>query len=66
MDKLRAHGRSASPSSELGYRSAFVGAVLAALPGARTNANPAMVTLGPPWRCPAAIRSSLSWTVPRA
>lgn len=46
MDKLRVHGSVRVTVEQLGYRSAFVGAVLAALPGARTNASPAMVTLG--------------------
>jgi hypothetical protein len=46
MDKLRAHGSVRVTVEELGHRSAFVEAVLAALPGARSTASPATVTLG--------------------
>ena len=46
MDKLRARGTVSVTVEELGHRSAFVGAVLATLPGASATARPAAVTLG--------------------
>jgi hypothetical protein len=46
MDKLRTHGSVRVTVEELGHRSAFVGAVLAALPGVHVANNPGTVTLG--------------------
>ncbi len=48
LDRLKAHGSVRVSVEELGHRSAFVGAVLATLPGARFVENPATVTSGPP------------------
>jgi hypothetical protein len=45
MDKLRARGTLRITVEELGHSSAFVGAVLAVLPGVSATANPATVTL---------------------
>jgi hypothetical protein len=46
MDKLRANGSVRIAVEELGHRSAFVGAVLSTLPGARVTGSPATVFLG--------------------
>jgi hypothetical protein len=46
LDKLAAHGSVQVTVGELGQRSAFVGAVLATLPGAQFTGSPAEVTLG--------------------
>ena len=46
LDKLQMHGSVRVNVEELGHRSAFVGAVLATLPGARFTKNPATVMLG--------------------
>jgi hypothetical protein len=48
VDRLEANGSVRVNVEELGHRSAFVGAVLATLPGARFLVNPATVTTGPP------------------
>jgi hypothetical protein len=53
LDKISAHGSVRVHVDELGYRSAFVGAVLATLPGAQFTSNPATVTLHPPAGLPA-------------
>jgi hypothetical protein len=45
MDRLRAHGTVHVSVEELGHRSAFVGAVLATLPGVSTTTSPATVTV---------------------
>lgn len=47
-DKLRMHGSIRVTVDELGHRSAFVGAVLATVPGAQFTKDPATVTLGAP------------------
>ncbi|MBM7813718.1 hypothetical protein [Saccharothrix algeriensis] len=46
LDRLFARGRVAATTSELGYRSAFVAAVLGTLPRAVVSRNPAVVSLG--------------------
>ena len=46
LDKLKMHGSVRVNVEELGHRSAFVGAVLATLPGAQFTTSPATVTLG--------------------
>jgi hypothetical protein len=46
LDKLRMQGSVRVNIDELGHRSAFVGAVLATLPGAQFTNNRATVTLG--------------------
>jgi hypothetical protein len=46
LDKLRMHGSVRVTVDELGHRSAFVGAVLAMLPGTQFTKNPATVMLG--------------------
>jgi hypothetical protein len=48
LDKLAARGSVPVTVAELGHRSAFVGAVLATLPGAYFTQHPAAVTLGTP------------------
>jgi predicted RNA-binding protein with PUA-like domain len=48
LDRLRRDGEVAISVSSVGYRSAFVGAALAALPGARTARNPQRVLLPAP------------------
>jgi hypothetical protein len=48
LDKLRADGSVLVSVAELGYRSAFVGAVLGTLPGAQFAKNPATVTFREP------------------
>jgi hypothetical protein len=45
-DKLAAHRSIRVSVDELGHRSAFVGAVLATLPGARVTQNPATISFG--------------------
>ena len=45
MDKLRANGSVRVAVDELGHSSAFIGAVLATLPGAHVTTSPATVTL---------------------
>jgi hypothetical protein len=45
MDKLRANGSVRVAVEELGHSSAFIGAVLATLPGAHVTTSPATVTL---------------------
>lgn len=45
LDRLAAQGSVRVSVPELGYRSAFVGAVLATLPGAVLTRNPAVITL---------------------
>jgi hypothetical protein len=47
MDKLRAAGSIRITVDELGHRSAFVGAVLATLPGVQVTASPATATITP-------------------
>ena len=47
LDKLQAQGTVRVNVDELGYRSAFVGAVLATLPGAQVSLRPATITLSP-------------------
>ena len=46
MDKLRVRGTASVTVEELGHRSAFVGAVLATLPGASATARSPTVPLG--------------------
>lgn len=46
MDRLKADGMVHVTVEVLGHRSSFIGAVLATLPGVRTTANPATVTVG--------------------
>jgi hypothetical protein len=46
MDKLAMHRSIRVSVDELGHRSAFVGAVLATLPGALVTENPATISLG--------------------
>lgn len=46
LDKLKMFGSVRVNVEELGHRSAFVGAVLAMLPGARFTTTPATVTIG--------------------
>jgi hypothetical protein len=53
MDKLRTDGSVRVAVDELGHRSAFVGAVLATLPGAHATTNPATVTLAAPGKAEA-------------
>jgi hypothetical protein len=53
LDKLQMHGSVRVNVDELGHRSAFVGAVLATLPGAQYTHNPATVTLTAPAGVPA-------------
>jgi hypothetical protein len=53
LDKLSARGTVRVSVEELGHRSAFVGAVLATLPGAQSARNPATVTLSAPDDWPA-------------
>jgi hypothetical protein len=48
LDKLRVQGSVRVNMDELGHRSAFVGAVLATLPGTQFTNNPATVTLAAP------------------
>ena len=48
LDKLQMHASVRVNVDELGHRSAFVGAVLATLPGAQYTHNPATVTLTAP------------------
>ncbi|SDZ24331.1 hypothetical protein SAMN05421504_11154 [Amycolatopsis xylanica] len=48
LDKLAEHGSVRVTVDELGHRSAFVGAVLATLPGARFTGSPAEVTFDEP------------------
>ena len=45
LDKLQAQGAVRASAAGLGYRSAFVGAVLATLPGAQVSLHPATITL---------------------
>jgi hypothetical protein len=54
LDKLRMHGSVRVSVDELGHRSAFVGAVLATVPGAQFTNDPATVTLA----APASVRAS--------
>ena len=45
LQKLRTAGKVAISPSELGYRSAFVAAVLLTLPGARASGDPTTITI---------------------
>jgi hypothetical protein len=47
LDRLRAEGAVTITPAEVGYRSAFVGAVLLTLPGARATGTPPVVRINP-------------------
>lgn len=72
MDRLRRDGQIEISVESVGHRSAFVSAVLATLPGARTETNPRRVILNPEaqatasarlWREPPEVQDALDTVV---